>query len=96
MNTTEVLTLLGQYKQRFAREYGIVALGVFGSLAHNTASEESDVDVVVSLVKPDLFAMAGIKYELEEQLHRPVDLVIYRKTMNPFLKRKIDQEAIYV
>lgn len=96
VNPPEILTILREYKNRFAREYGILSLGLFGSTARATAHEKSDVDVVVSLRKPDLFAMAGIKNELEERIHRPVDLVIYRTTMNPFLKQKIDQEAIYV
>ncbi len=96
MGTREILSVLGEYKRQSAKAYGIVALGVFGSTARDTASEESDVDVVVSLLKPDLFAMAGIKAELEERIHRPVDLVVYRERMNRFLKQKIDQEAIYV
>jgi len=96
MGKQEILTILEEYKRRSAEEYGIISLGLFGSVARDTAREESDVDVVVSLLKPDLFAMAGIKAELEEWMHRPVDLVVYRERMNGFLKQQIDQEAIYV
>jgi predicted nucleotidyltransferase len=32
---------------------------------------------------------------LEEQLGSKVDIVSYRPTMNPFLKRRIDREAVY-
>ncbi len=39
--------------------------------------------------------MIGIKQDLEEQLGSKVDIVSYRPTMNPFLKRRIDQEAVY-
>jgi uncharacterized protein len=58
--------------------------------------EESDVDVVVELTEPDLFELIGIKQDLEVRLHRPVDIVRYRKNMNKFLKGKIDKEAVYV
>ncbi|MEW6594520.1 MAG: nucleotidyltransferase domain-containing protein [Thermodesulfobacteriota bacterium] len=92
----ELIALLREYKRRFAKEYGILALGLFGSAARAATHEKSDVDIVVSLRKPDLFLLAGIKSELEDQMHRPVDVVICRNTMNPFLKQKIDQEAIYV
>jgi hypothetical protein len=36
----------------------------------------------------DLFMLVGIKNELEERLHRSVDIVTYRENMNQFLKKK--------
>ena len=51
---------------------------------------------MVELAHPDLFALIGIKQELEAVLHRPVDVVRYRENMNAFLKLRIQQEAIYV
>ena len=59
-------------------------------------NEESDIDVVVELGKPDLFYLIGIKQDLEEKFRRPVDIVRYRDTMNGFLKKRIDKEAVYV
>jgi predicted nucleotidyltransferase len=58
--------------------------------------EQSDIDVVVELEKQDLFNIIGIKQDLEEQLQQAVDIVSYRKNMNEFLKRRIDNEAAYV
>jgi uncharacterized protein len=43
-----------------------------------------------------MFALIGMKQEIEAVLHRPVDVVRYRENMNAFLKRHIQQEAIYV
>ena len=43
-----------------------------------------------------MFALIGIKQELEAMLNRPVDVVRYRENMNAFLKQRIRQEAIYV
>jgi len=42
-----------------------------------------------------IFLLPGLRYELEERLHRAVDIVAYRENMNLFLKKKIDGEAIY-
>jgi predicted nucleotidyltransferase len=39
--------------------------------------------------------MIGIKQDLEERLGSKVDIVSYRSTMNPFLKRWIDNEVVY-
>jgi predicted nucleotidyltransferase len=58
--------------------------------------DTSDVDVVVEIARPDLLTLVGIKQELEELMRLPVDVVRYRERMNPFLKGRIEQEAIYV
>jgi len=96
MGQKEIIKVLRDYKREYAEQYGILKIGIFGSVARDEATENSDVDVVVRIVKPDLFLLAGLKYELEERLDRQVDIVTYRENMNPFLKKRIDGEAIYV
>lgn len=91
-----VLTVLRSSKQKFQRSYGLKRLGLFGSVARGLQGPVSDVDVVVDLDRQDLFFLIGIKQELEESLHVGVDVVSYRPSMNPYLKRRIDTEAIYV
>jgi hypothetical protein len=96
MGKDEVARSLLQYKEMNKDRYQILRLGFFGSAARDSMDEESDIDVVVELSEPDLFKLIGIKQELEEMLHRPVDIVRYRDKMNAFLKRRIDREAVYV
>lgn len=96
MTKNEVLQTLLRYRQRKQADYKILKLGIFGSVARDEFTDKSDVDVVVELGYPDLFALVGIKQDLEELLHRPVDIVHYRNKMNAFLKQQIDQDAIYV
>jgi uncharacterized protein len=95
MDRKEILQILRECKREYAAEYGILALGVFGSVARNEALAESDVDIVVRIAQPDLFLLAGLKSELEKRLHKQVDIVAYRENMNQFLKKRIDGEAIY-
>jgi hypothetical protein len=96
MSRKDVLDTLAQFRQDRQDEFGIVRIGVFGSTARDTASDQSDVDVVVELSKPDLLRLVGIKQELEALLDRPVDIVRYREQMNRFLKQRIEEEAVYV
>lgn len=96
MDKKEILEILRAYKARHEKQYGIRRLGLFGSVARENARDDSDVDIVVSLDKPDLFSLAGIKIDLEEKIHRKVDVVAYRDQMNRFLKTRIDSEAVYV
>ncbi len=92
----EILNALKMYKQNNLRKYQIQRIGIFGSTAKNKMKDSSDIDIVVELRKQDLFHLIGIKQDLEEALHYPIDIVSYRKNMNAFLKDKIDKEAVYV
>ncbi|MEW5986277.1 MAG: nucleotidyltransferase domain-containing protein [Chloroflexota bacterium] len=96
MTKNDVLQTLVRFQQNKQDEYHIIRIGIFGSAARDSLTAQSDVDVVVELTEPDLFVLIGIKQDLEELLHRPVDIVRYREKMNPSLKRRIEQEAVYV
>ena len=96
MFRTEVLQVLKAFKEKNSKKYGILTIGLFGSTARDSMNEASDIDVVVELERPDLFNLIGIKQDLEEQFDRPVDIVRYRERMNDLLKKRIDQEAVYV
>ncbi len=96
MRRNDILHVLAQFRDLKQDEFDIVRIGVFGSVAREENTDASDVDVVVELGRPDLLALVGIKQELEELLHQPVDVVRYREGMNAYLKRRIEQEAVYV
>jgi len=96
MEKDEIIHSLRNFIALNRDRYEIIRLGVFGSAARDDMNEESDIDVVVELGKPDLFYLVGIKQDLEEKLRRRVDIVRYRDTMNGFLKKRIDKEAVYV
>ena len=96
MNKSNLLNKLKNYKNDNAQKYGILSIGVFGSFARNQATESSDVDIVVRIETPDPFILVHIKEDLEAQLQMSVDIVRFRKKMNPFLKSRIEKEALYV
>lgn len=95
LSLDEVLGVLRKWKSEVKTTYGVTAIGVFDALARGVATPDNDVDVVVKMIKPDLFMIVGIKNELEEKLNRPVDIVTYRENMDQFLKKRIDGEAVY-
>jgi len=89
-----ILETLGAYSKRYKNKYGIEKIGLFGSFASNSATEQSDVDVFISLNHSNLFLLSRIRIELEELLGVPVDIVQLRDRMNKYLKKRIEQEAI--
>lgn len=96
MRRKEIIKYLKKFKEENNNKYHIERLGIFGSVARDTASVNSDIDIVVVLTRQDLFEIIGIKQSLEESLKSPVDVVSYREKMNSFLKQRIDKEAVYV
>lgn len=95
-STTEYLQLLRQYMHEHARPYGIIRMGIFGSVARGEQTEDSDVDICFEVSRtPTLFTLARIKYELESLLGSPVDLVRLRDRMDEYLRRDIEKEALY-
>lgn len=92
----DYITLLRQYAKAKAEVYGIMKIGIFGSVARNEQTEDSDVDICVEISKPDLFTMVHIKDELQELFERPVDIVRLRSNMNPILFQQIQRDGIYV
>ena len=96
MEINEIMQTLRSFVDMNKDKYEIIRIGVFGSAVRGSMNEQSDIDVVVELGKPDLFYLVGIKQDLEEKFHIPVDIVRYRDRMNAFLKKRIDEEAIYV
>lgn len=92
----KILEELRHLKPALEGQYGVKRLGIFGSIAWDDVTEDSDIDVVVELAEPDLFFLVHIKEKLEQDLHRQVDIISYRERMNPYLKHRIQAEAIYV
>lgn len=93
--TNDYITILRKYLSAKADAYGITKIGIFGSVARNEQTEDSDVDVCVEMKKPDLFTMVHIKEELQELFGKPVDIVRLRNNMNPMLLKQIKRDGIY-
>ena len=95
MDTKDYLQLLRQYKAKVADKYGIKRIGIFGSVARGEQTPDSDVDVVVSLMKPRLFYLVHIKEDLQNLFGCPVDIVRERENMDLLLKTNIQRDGIY-
>jgi len=96
MNKKTIIEKLSIYKKNNLDKYEIKRIGFFGSASRDCMNDNSDIDIVVELEKPDLFYMIGIKQDLEATFNLPIDIVRYRDKMNDSLKHRINSEAIYV
>ena len=95
MKTADYLQLLREYKKAASKKYGIQRIGIFGSVARGEQTENSDVDIVVSLTHPRLFNLVHIKEDLQQLFGCPVDIVRKRDDMDLLLKNCIQRDGIY-
>jgi len=71
-------------------------IGIFGSVARDQQTEDSDVDILIEAPVLDLLSLIGIKYQLEEMLGTPVDVVRKTEYMPHLLRERVEREVIYV
>ena len=96
MTQKQILDYLSTHKERFEKLYNVNKIGIFGSYARNEATPSSDIDIVVDLKKSTMFGLVAIKNDIEEYFKTHVDIVQIRDRMNELLKKRIEQETIYV
>ncbi|HEY0512477.1 MAG TPA: nucleotidyltransferase family protein [Thermoanaerobaculia bacterium] len=78
--------------EHFCRKWRIEEMALFGSVLRDDFSPESDVDVLVTFfpkAQLSLWDFVEMKEELQEILHRPVDLVSKGGLRNPFRRHEI-------
>lgn len=91
--TTEAFKENSKEIRRIARAHGMVRLRVFGSHAAGTATESSDLDLLVDLRSDrDLLDLVEFKLELEDLLGCRVD-VVTEGGLSPYLRAKILRQA---
>lgn len=74
-----------------------IRIGVFGSYSRGEMKEDSDIDIMYLFQKKiSLFDLVGLKLDLEDALHRKVDLVS-EKGINKYIEPYIlkDLKIIY-
>lgn len=75
MMRDEALRIISEHEGEI-RAHGVARLSLFGSVARDEASPESDIDLLVEFDKPiGLFEFVDLKNYLESILGRQVDLV---------------------
>jgi uncharacterized protein len=95
MGRDEVVRRLADHKDALTT-MGVKSLSVFGSVARNEATENSDVDILVDFGAPASFDVyMDLKFFLEELLGTRVDLVTERG-LKPRVRPSVKQDAIRV
>ena len=77
-------------------EYGVTAIGVFGSYIKNRENKTSDIDILIDFQNAiDLLTFVHLKNYLSELLDINVDLVM-KKALKPKIGKRILKEVVYI
>ena len=96
MTIEEYKSILSNFKKNSAKKFGILKIGIFGSVARGENTNDSDIDIIVEVEKPTLSLMYELKERLKELFKCEVDLVRFRPTLRPLFKSNILNDVVYV
>ncbi len=97
MNKNDIVRLLGQHRETLKLKYGFDHIFLFGSFATNRATQKSDVDFLVDVLKSKKTYgnFVQSKAFLAKLLNRKVDLV-YRDSLHPVIGEDIQGDMIEI
>jgi len=96
MDRLKSMQLLTKHKSVLCDRFGVTSLALFGSTVRDTASDNSDVDILVDFDGPATAERYfGVQFYLEDLFGCPVDLVT-EKALRPELRPFIEKEAVHV
>ena len=88
-----------QIKQ-LCNAYHVRSLFAFGSVVSDQLKVGSDIDMIVDIDSTDPIDYSdnyfALKFQLENILKRPVDLLEDKALKNPFLKKQIDNTKVLI
>ncbi len=95
MLNEKILNFLKTHKQEITKNFQVKTLAIFGSQAKNTATKNSDIDLIIDFKKvPSMYeAKKNLRQFLEKETGKKVDLVRI-KYVKSFAKKTIEKSSI--
>ena len=95
---SDIVEFIKQNKEYFRRELYVEKIGIFGSFARGDQKENSDIDLVIELLKdtPDIFTVKEkLRNAFTSRFHLDVDIA-REKYLKPYAKKMIVDEVEYI
>lgn len=97
VDSSQILDYLSSNKARFKKDYHLIRIGVFGSVARGDQNENSDIDLVVEFEEntSDLHTIKQqLRNEIQSKFNIPVD-ICREKYIKPIFKQLVLSEVKY-
>ncbi len=93
----EIKKILLEHKKELKEKYKVKTIGIFGSYARGEQTETSDIDILIDYYEPiSLLKLIELENYLSELFGIKVDLITKNSIHNPYLKKSIEEDLIYV
>ncbi len=90
-----IILKLKEIKPFLKEEYAVKKIGLFGSFAENSFTEESDIDLLVEFEKPVGWKYFSLEIYLEKIFGRKIDLVT-KNALKEQIKGQILEQVKYI
>lgn len=91
----EILSKLTELKPILYKDYAVKEIGLFGSYADNTNTEESDIDILIELEKPIGWKFFTLELFLENVFKKKIDLMT-KNALKEQIKDQILKQVNFV
>ena len=91
----EILSKLYDLKPFLRKEFNVVKIGLFGSFADNTNTENSDIDILIEIDKPIGWRFFSLELYLEKIFNKKIDIVT-QKALKAQIRDHILQNVKFV
>lgn len=95
MTADQIKQVLTAHKDRLFATYPLTSMALFGSYADGSATDDSDIDIMVEFSQPVGFEFIDLSIDLEKLLNKKIDIVT-RQAIKPALMRFIQPQLQYV
>lgn len=93
----EILEFFKKNKKYLKDKFGVIQIGIFGSIVMGEVTKKSDIDIVIEMEsdKKNLHNFLKLKRMLRRELRRKIDLGL-KSAIKPSVYEKIKDRIIYV
>ncbi len=95
MTKNDILETLKKEKSYLQETYEVDKIGLFGSYAKDTQTQDSDIDIYVEFKHKTFRNIAGLWVYLEEIYNKKIDLLHKHKRSKGAIFESIQKEVIY-
>lgn len=96
VSLSHITKIIKENRKQLRTDFGVVEIGIFGSVVHGAHDIDSDIDILVEFERPLGFVrFMRLEKHLAELLGIPVDLVT-KKALKPHIGKRILREVRYV